>query len=394
MATIRFKKDTQNSFFGNFLYAQILPKDHFLVKAKDSIPWERFTVKLLRYYKGGGEYGRSAYEPAKMLRMLLLSYLYNISERDTEEFVTLNLAGKYFVGLGADERAPDHTSLTTFKERIIASVGIKGYEAVFNELLRVAMDKGVSFGQIHTVDSVHTIANVNLPKDTFRKEKKGKGPRDPDARWGVKKVRKIKQADGTLKEVKDSFYGYKTHVSRDTGSGLVTALTITSGEVSDGDEFKPLVNKDKKLGITKQGVATNDHGKLTVKGGTAYTADKAYDDGENHTFLETRNLQSAIILKNTRTQSKQEKNNAYWQAFKDREIYRQATALRYMAEQPFGIAKRCHGFTRARYLGKTKMAIQSYLTFMAINLKQVIKATTGVGFRGSLAYAAVPIRAG
>lgn len=31
---------------------------------------------------------------------------------------------------------------------------------------------------------------------------------------------------------------------------------------------------------------------------------------------------------------------------------------------------------------------------MAINLKQVIKATTGVGFRGSLAYATVPIRAG
>ena len=40
------------------------------------------------------------------------------------------------------------------------------------------------------------------------------------------------------------------------------------------------------------------------------------------------------------------------------------------------------------------MAIQSYLTFMAINLKQLIKATTGVGFRGSLAYLAVPIRSG
>lgn len=394
MTTIRFKKDTQNSFFGNFLYAQILPKTHFLVKAKDTIPWERFTAKLLRYYKGGGEYGRSAYEPVKMLRMLLLSYLYNISERDTEEFVTLNLAGKYFVGLGADEPAPDHTSLTTFKERIIAAVGLKGYEAVFCELLRVAMDKGVSFGQIHTVDSVHTIANVNLAKDTLRREKKGKGPRDPDARWGVKKVRKAKQDDGTMKEIKDSFYGYKTHVSRDIQSGLVTALTVTSGEAADGGEFRPLVNKDRKLGIVAEGRLAVKDGVTTVEGGTAYTADKAYDDGENHTFLETRGLQSAIILKETRTASKQVENNAYWQAFKDREIYRKATGLRYMAEQPFGIAKRCHGFTRARYLGKTRMAIQSYLTFLAINLKSIIKETTGVGFRGSLAYAAVPIRGG
>lgn len=394
MTTVRFKKDTQNSFFGDFLYAQILPKNHFLVKAKDAIPWERFTTKLLRYYKGGGEYGRSAYEPAKILRMLLLSYLYNISERDTEEFVTLNLAGKYFVGLGADEPAPDHTSLTTFKERIIHAVGIKGYEAVFNELLRVAMDQGISFGQIHTVDSVHTIANVNLPKDTFRKEKEGKGPRDPDARWGVKKMKRIKQADGTLREVKDSFYGYKTHVSRDTKSGLVTALTITSGETADGGEFQPLVNKDRRLGMVAEGKPVVNDGIITVEGGTAYTADKAYDDGDNHEFLKARNLQSAIILKDTRTTSKQKKNNALWQAFKDREIYKKATALRYMAEQPFGIAKRCHGFTRCRYLGKTRMAIQSYLTFMAINLKQIMKATTGVGFRGSLAYATIPIRAG
>lgn len=394
MTTVRFKKDTQNSFFGNFLYAQILPKEHFLVKAKDAIPWERFTVKLLRYYKGGGEYGRAAYEPSKMLRMLLLSYLYNISERDTEEFVTLNLAGKYFVGLGADELAPDHSSLTTFKERIIAAVGLKGYEAVFNELLRVAMEKGVVFGQIHTVDSVHTIANVNIPKDEKRQKNKGKGPRDPDARWGVKKIRKVTQEDGTTTIVKDSFYGYKTHVSRDTGSGLVSAITVTSGQVPDGDEFQPLVNKDRRLGITTEGTPSISQGTVTIEGGTAYTADKAYDDGDNHEFLATRNLQSAIILKTTRTASKQQGNNAYWQAFKDREIYQKATALRYMAEQPFGIAKRCHGFTKCRYLGKTKMAIQSYLTFMAFNLKQLIKATTGVGFRGSLAYAAAPIRAG
>ncbi len=387
MNTIRFKKDTRNSFFGDFLYAQILPRHHFLVKAKDAIPWERFTVKLLRYYKGGGEYGRASYEPTKMLRMLLLSYLYNISERDTEEFVTLNLAGKYFVGLGADEAAPDHSSLTTFKERIIGAAGIKGYEAIFNELLRIAMRKGIVFGQIHTVDSVHTIALVNIPKDTFRKEKEGKGPRDPDARWGVKKIRKVKQEDGTVKTVSDSFYGYKTHVSRDTGSGLVTALTVTGGEAADGGELPPLVNKDRKLGIVTEGT-------ITGEGGTAYTADKAYDDGDNHTFLETRGLQSVIILKDTRTESKQKNNNAYWQAFKDREIYKKATALRYMAEQPFGLAKRCHGFARARYLGKTKMAIQSYLTFMAFNLKSIIKATAGVGFRGSLTYATLPIRAG
>ena len=394
MAKVRFKKDTQDSFFGHFLYEQVLPRDHFLVRARESLPWKGYTKKILKYYKGAGEYGRTAYEPAKMFRMLLLSYLYNISERETEEFVNLNLAAKYFVSLGVDEHAPDHSSLTIFKERIIKTAGIKGYEALFNEMVRIAMEKGITFGAVQTIDSVHTIANVNLTKDKFKQKKKGKPPRDKDASWGVKKVKKVKQPDGTVKEVKDSFYGYKTHVSKNAENGLVTSMTITGGEAPDGKELPALVNKDRKLGIAKEGEIQKDNGQLTIKGGTAYTADKAYDDGDNHEFLKVKKLQSAIILKDTRTNSKQEENNKLWQHFKDRDIYQKATKLRYTAEQPFGLAKHYHGFARCRYIGKTKMAIQSYLTFMVLNLKRIINLTEGIPFRNSSLYAYASIRGG
>lgn len=394
MAKVRFKKDTQDSFFGHFLYEQVLPRNHFLVRARTSLPWKRFTAKLLKYYKGAGEYGRTAYEPAKMLRMLLLSFLYNITERETEEFVNLNLAAKYFVSLGVDEHAPDHSSLTIFKERIVKAAGIKGYEAIFNELLRIAMEQGITFGAIQTIDSVHTVANVNCTKDKFRQEKKDKPPRDPDARWGVKKVKKIRQADGTLKEEKDSFYGYKTHVSKNAENGLVTSLTVTGGEAPDNEELPTLVNKDRKLGIAKEGEIIKEKSRLAIYGGTAYTADKAYDDGDNHEFLKVKKLQSAIILKDTRTNSKQEENNQLWQEFKDREIYQEATRLRYTVEQPFGLAKHYHGFSRCRYLGKTKMAIQSYLTFMVLNLKRIVNLTEGVSFRNNQLFAYAPLRGG
>lgn len=392
MAKVRFKKDTQDSFFGHFLYSRILPKDHFLVKARETIPWDRFTHKLLKYYKGAGEYGRTAYEPSKILRMLFLSYLYNLSERETEEFANLHLAGKFFVGLGADEMAPDHSTLTTFKDRIKESAGLKAYEALFNEMVRIALEKGIKFGSIQTIDSVHTIANVNLTKDKFRREKQDKPPRDPDAQWGVKKMKKVKQKDGTLKEEKESFYGYKTHVSANAGNGIVTSIKVTGGEASDGKELPTLVNKDRKLGVVKEGEIIKEKGKLTVSGGSAYTADKAYDDGDNHEFLKVKKLQSAIILKDTRTNSKQEENNKLWQEFKDRDIYSQATKQRYKAEQPFGLAKHYHGFGRCRYLGKTRMAIQSYLTFMVLNLKRIIKLTEGISFRNNPAYVYMPIR--
>ena len=48
----------------------------------------------------------------------------------------------------------------------------------------------------------------------------------------------------------------------------------------------------------------------------------------------------------------------------------------------FGEAKKWHGFGRCRYSGFIRHAIQSYLTFMALNLKRLVKLLTGVSFRG------------
>jgi hypothetical protein len=49
--------------------------------------------------------------------------------------------------------------------------------------VQIALRSGIRFGAIQIVDSVHSIANVNTDKDQNR-QGKGKGPRDPDARWG------------------------------------------------------------------------------------------------------------------------------------------------------------------------------------------------------------------
>ncbi|MFQ5886356.1 MAG: hypothetical protein ACE5II_03870, partial [Anaerolineae bacterium] len=50
-----------------FLYEQVVPKDHFLVKLKEIIPWQRFTYKLVKYYKGKAKEGRPPYDPALIL---------------------------------------------------------------------------------------------------------------------------------------------------------------------------------------------------------------------------------------------------------------------------------------------------------------------------------------
>ena len=61
----------------------------------------------MRYYKGGAEYGPPPYESALILKMLLVSYLYYLSERQTEELSNDSLSVKLFLGLGAEIYAGD-----------------------------------------------------------------------------------------------------------------------------------------------------------------------------------------------------------------------------------------------------------------------------------------------
>ena len=344
-------KDTSiNSFHGHYLYDQILASDHLFVKLVGAVDWSVFTRKLMKLYKGGGEYGPPPYDPALILRMLLVSYLYNISERATEEFVRYFIPAKYFVGLGVDELPPDHSTLTVFKERLLKHSGQKAVEAIFNEIIRQAKSKGVQFGDIQAIDSTHSWADVNPDKDRQRKNKQNKPPRDPDASWGTKRVKKVKDSKGKTQLIPERFHGYKIHASMNHQADLITSLVVTTGAVHDGHYLKPLINKDlkKKIPLSK------------------VTADKGYDDGDLVCFLEERNILPAIALRKTRTAKK-------WQELKEDLDYQQALKKRPQIERLFGEAKKHHGLASCRYLGKQKLAIQAYFTFMAMNLKRMVK---------------------
>ncbi|MBI4296984.1 MAG: transposase [Chloroflexi bacterium] len=164
MGEAHFKEKGADSFFGSYLYERIVPQDHFLVKLKVLVPWYKFTKKLLRYYRGEGQVGQRPYDPTVVLKMLLLSYLYNISERQAEELANQNLPAKFFLGLAVDEAAPDHTTLTVFKNRLLEKGGARAYEMLLGDILRVARDKGIKLGSLQVLDSVHTVANVNTAK--------------------------------------------------------------------------------------------------------------------------------------------------------------------------------------------------------------------------------------
>ncbi len=213
----KFKKTSEDSFFGSFLYGQIIPKDHFLVKLKELVDWDKFSDICLKWYHWSGDDGAAPYDPALILRILFLSYLFDMSERQIVERVNFDLTFKYFVGLGVDKKAPDHSTLSRFKDRLIIGGEKEAFDELLREILRQALDKGIQFGTVQAIDATHTIANVNTAKDAGRqsdKDKKGghkdpKPPRDPDAKWGSKGDKEVKNKEtGEKKIIPQWFYGY------------------------------------------------------------------------------------------------------------------------------------------------------------------------------------------
>lgn len=371
MSKVRFKHDTTNSFFGNFLYEQVLPQDHFLVRLRHEVPWEYLARPLLQAYKGGGEYGPPPYPPEKILRMLLIAYLFNISEREAETVVQFNLLAKYFVGLGVDELPPDHSTLTIFKDRLLKYRGKRSWEKLFTHTISLAKKKGIQFGSLQIIDSTHTIADVNSRKDQER-TREGKPPRDPRASWKTKGEKQATTKAGKRIRVKDQFYGYKSHASFNQESQLVTSLVVTTGKADDGKQLPRLVKKDVAIGVSR-GI-TDLFATPNPADTTTYTADKAYDDGDNHEFLASRRLVSAIILKTTRL-TKKDAHKHPWEQMVASPHYQKAIKLRKAIEKKFGEAKKHHGLVTCRYLGLAKYAIQAYLTVMVVNLKRIMLLT-------------------
>jgi len=356
----RFQQQDPGSFFGDFLYKQVVPADHFLCQLQQIVPWQRFTKMLVRFYLGKARQGRPPYDPAVLLKMLLVAYLYNLSERQTEEVANYHLPVKWFLGLAVNERPPDHSTLTRFKERLLERGKLEAAEDLLAQIVSLARQHGIRFGSIQVMDSVHTEADVNPEKDKQRQQRQGKPPRDGDARWGVKGGRRGQDEQGRKLKRKEYFLGYKAHCSLNAESELITSVVVTPGNAPDGHQLAPLLARDLAQGVPV-GIVT---------------ADRGYDDGHNHFLLASKGLHSAIRLNDYRTKKK-DPNKEVWQRLQATPEYQLGLKERYKIERKFAEAKTRHGLRRCRYLGLLRYGLQAFLTAIVLNLKRIIKLLTG-----------------
>ena len=282
---VRFRPTTGDSFWGRFAYEHVVSPDHFLVKLRDLIDWERFTPQFVRLYAGEGKRGPMAYPPVVVFKMLLLAYLYNLSERDVERYCVENIPARLFLDVSLTDPIPDHSTLCLFRRRIEAvpdpakdntRKGMRNhlkdqYRVLFDEIFQQAIGLGIKLGNIQVVDSVHSVANVNNEKDRIRQEC-GKESVDPEASVVHKGTRDVTAPDGKVAPQEIMYRGYKAHISMDAETRLVSSVVTTPGTEADCLQFEELLDLDEKLKVP----------------GNIYAADRGYDSCEMHHLLEEK----------------------------------------------------------------------------------------------------------
>ena len=117
-----------------------------------------------------------------------------------EEALWERLSFRRFVGLGLQDDAPDHSTISRFRTRL-TTAGVA--EPLFAAVQQQLATRGVLVKQGTLVDATLVDAQVRRPRDGAT----GEGsPRDPDAAWG---------------RGPHTCFGYKLHLGVDADSELV-----------------------------------------------------------------------------------------------------------------------------------------------------------------------------
>ena len=300
----------------------LVPKSHNYRKFKKIFEVSKIKYKLKKLNKKNYGYG---YGTERLFFCLLVQFMEDLSDRETERFLRENNVGKWFCGFGLSEQTPDHSVFCRARERI----GTKKLSEIFQELKKQLSEKKLMSDCFTFVDATHLIAKSNLweERDKLIKEKQeklnnltiSKVSRDVKAKIGCKSKNKY-------------WYGYKENVSVDMQSGLIKKINVMSANIHDSKGLKNV--------CPPQGLVL---------------VDKGYCSKECERVAKISGASLRAIKKNNMID-------------KDKDFDKWLTKLRSPYERVFSQRSK-----RVRYVGIAKNQFSSFMFAIKFNLKRLSK---------------------
>src|SRR6056297_1575585 len=92
-----------------------------------------------------------------MCKLLMLQYLYNLSDERVIEEANLNLAYMYFLKINPEDTLPDKSLLSKFRTQRLKETTL---DDVLTGMVKQCVEKGIIEGTGASVDTTHSKANT------------------------------------------------------------------------------------------------------------------------------------------------------------------------------------------------------------------------------------------
>jgi len=102
------KNSGQIDVIDHMIFEKLIPKDHILVKIDKIVDFSFVYGKIKDKYSA---IGRGSKDPIMMLKILLLEYLYRLSDVEVVNPIKTDVAFRWFLGLSIDDSVPDDTNI-------------------------------------------------------------------------------------------------------------------------------------------------------------------------------------------------------------------------------------------------------------------------------------------
>ncbi len=139
----------QDALFYEFLLERHIPKDHLLRAIDRFVDLGGVRAHLAPFYS---ETGRPSIDPELLIRMLIVGYCFGIrSERRLCDEVHLNLAYRWFCGLGLEADVPDHSTFSKNRHGRFRDSDL--LRRLFETVLQRCIAEGLVGGEGFAVDA-------------------------------------------------------------------------------------------------------------------------------------------------------------------------------------------------------------------------------------------------
>ena len=287
-------------------------REKFLEEMNQVIPWAELLQVIEENYPKAGN-GRQPMPLERMLRIYFMQQWYGLSDPAMEDALYDIESMRRFADIDIEvDVVPDETTILNFRH-LLEKHNLTKH--IFEKIKKYLTEKGLLLREGTIVDA--TI--ISAPSSTKNREK----IRDPEMR--------------STRKGNQYYFGMKAHVGTDTGRGLAHDVVVTDASVHDSQVMDKLVYGEEK----------------------AIYGDKAYSSKGKKNEYEARGVKWCVNLRSNR-----------WQPLTEEEVAsnHERSQIRAKVEHAFRIVKHLWGYTKVRYKGLYKNAVQVFSLFALANL--------------------------